>query len=250
MRNYGLSFVSNRDLFDHTLATVKQFRTGMSLKDFQKNIVDPIKLTFDVHVYQRSIEDVITSEIIRQLEKTNENLIGYFHQNIFKYVGNGWSVPQDGFDVENHGRRIYAEIKNKHNTMNSSAAKAVHAHMRGLVEGDSKACCYLVEIVAKKSQDIPWCLQSAPLRPDRQERVRRISIDRFYEIVTSEKFAFRDLCQTISHVIDDILKDDPNSIQENTVLKELKQQDGDILKQLFLKSFGTYRGFDDFQISK
>ena len=251
--DYELSFISDADLLAHTLDTVKRFRTGMKLAQFRKNIVDPVKLTFDAHVYRRKVEEVIDAEVLRQLNKTNENLLGYFHQNIFKYIGKGWTVPEigeDGFDVENHEKHVFAEIKAKHNTMNSSAAKSVHSHMRGLVEGDTRAVCYLVEVVAKTSQDIAWKLGNAPLRPDRQERVRRISIDRFYEIVTGEPDAFRRLCSVLGRVIDDIIKEHPKSIAENTVLRELRAKGGDILKTLFLLSFGSYRGFDDFSISK
>ena len=86
---YKLSFISDADIKKHTLETVGQFRTGITLDEFQRNIVDPIKLTFDVHVYRQSIDDVVKAEIIRQFNKTNENLIGYFHQNIFKYIGRG-----------------------------------------------------------------------------------------------------------------------------------------------------------------
>lgn len=125
----------------------------MTLSEFKKNVIDPIKLTFDAHVYQRPIEKVIEDEVLRQLNKTNENLIGYFHQNMFRYFGNGWEVPAlgvDGWDVENHQLNIFAEFKNKHNTMNANGAKSVHARMRGLVEGNTRAICYLVEVIAKK----------------------------------------------------------------------------------------------------
>lgn len=250
---YGLSFISDADLFGHVKETVKGFRTGMTLEQFKSNIVDPIKMTFDMHVYGKSVEEVVDSEVMRQLNKSNENLLGNFHQNIFKFFGGGWHVPEtgvDGFDVENHERHIFAEIKNKHNTMNSSSAKSVHSHMRGLIQGDTRACCYLVEIVAKTSQDIPWKLASSPLREDRQERLRRISIDRFYEIVTGGPNAFRDLCSVLGCVIDDILKEDPNVIEENSVLKELSLEGGDVLRTIFNLSFGSYRGFDDFSFSK
>lgn len=83
-QKYGLSFISDSELKAHTLETIEKFRTGMTLDEFCKNIVDPIKLTFDTNVYKRKIDDVIDAEIIRQFNKTNENLIGYFHQNIFK----------------------------------------------------------------------------------------------------------------------------------------------------------------------
>lgn len=250
---YNLSFISDDDIKKHTLETVGQFRTGMTLDEFRKNIVDPIKLTFDTHVYKQPVDDVIEAEIIRQFNKSNENLIGYFHQNIFKYVGNGWEVPstgEDGWDVENHARDIFAEFKNKHNTMNSASAKSVHARMRGLVEGNSRATCYLVEVIAKKSQDIPWKLANAPLRDSRQERLRRISIDRFYEIVTGDDSAFADLCSVIGKVIDDVLDENPNAVKDNSVLDELNAMGDDILKTLFTLSFSTYRGFDEFTIRK
>jgi hypothetical protein len=250
---YNLSFITDEDLKKHTLETVSRFRTGMSLDEFRKNIVDPIKLTFDAHVYRRSIEEVIEAEIIRQLNKTNENLIGYFHQNIFKYVGNGWEVPAtgaDGWDVENHNHNVFAEFKNKHNTMNDSSARSVHARMRGLVEGNRKAVCYLVEVIAKVSQDIPWKRAAAPLRTDRQERLRRISIDRFYKKVTGDERAFSKLCSVLGQVIDDVLVENPQAIAENSVLSELEEKGADILKTLFLLSFHTYRGFDGFEIQK
>jgi len=233
--------------------TVRQFRTSMSLGEFSKNIIDPIKLTFDAHVYGRSIEDVIAIEIMRQFNKTNENLIGYFHQNMFCHIGGGWKVPavgEDGWDIENHDRNIFAELKNKHNTMNSSSQKTVHARMRGLIEGNTKATCYLVEVIAKTSQDIPWKLTAVPMREDRQKRLRRISIDRFYELVTGDRQAFASLCSVLGAVIDDVMADDSKLITESSVLDELKLKGSDILKSLFKLSFNTYRGFDEFRICK
>ncbi len=250
---YNLSFITDDEIKAHTLATVSRFRTGMTLAAFRKNIVDPVKLTFDAHVYKRPVGDVIDAEVIRQLNKTNENLIGYFHQNIFKYVGKGWEVPDtgiDGWDVENHQKNIFAEFKNKHNTMNSSAAGFTHSRMRGLIEGNRMAVCYLVEVIAKTSQDIPWRFGKFPLRDDRQERLRRISIDRFYEKVTGNASAFADLCSVLALVIDDVLAENPQVLSENSVLKELRSKGADILKTLFMLSFGEYRGFDEFQIRR
>ena len=250
---YKLSFISDDDLMEHTLETVSQFRSGMTLDILCRNVVDPIKLTFDVHVYKQSIEQVVESEVIRQLNKSNENLIGYFHQNIFKYVGNGWEVPgpgSDGWDVENHERNIFVEIKNKHNTMNSNSAGAVHGRMRGLIEGNRKAHCYLVEVIAKKSRVIPLKLGSRPLLDERQERLRKISIDRFYKLVTGDEKAFASLCSVLGRVIDDVIAANPLVIAKNSVLAELLSKDPDILKSLFLISFNSYLGFDEFQIQK
>lgn len=126
MRDYKLGFISNETIFNHVKQTVELYRTHINLKDFNKNIIDPIKLTFDAKVYGKTLDEIIESESIRQIDKTNTNHIGYFHQNLFRYAGNGWEVPEAGFDVVNERLHIFAELKNKHNTMNSRAADSVY----------------------------------------------------------------------------------------------------------------------------
>jgi len=89
MGKYELGFISDEDIFHHVRDTVLKYRFKIDLTQFNGNLIDPIKLTFDAKVYKKDIEDVLESEIIRQLDKSNTNHIGYFHQNIFKFVGNG-----------------------------------------------------------------------------------------------------------------------------------------------------------------
>ena len=110
---------------------------------------------------------------------------------------------------------------------------------------EEQAVCLLVEVIAKRSQNIPW-----RIRVDNEamskENIRRVSIDKFYEIATGEKEAFLNLCQVLPRVIDDVLEQiNMDSIIQNTVLDELKQgQEGtDILKTIYQTSFATYEGF-------
>ena len=86
MRSYGLNFISDNNLFNHTKVTVEKYRFQIDLNEFNKNLINPIKLTFDSKVYGKSINDVIENEIIRQMDKSNTNHIGYFHKNIFNYI--------------------------------------------------------------------------------------------------------------------------------------------------------------------
>ena len=62
--------------------------------------------------------------------------------------------------------------------------------------------------------------------------------------------AFGKLCTVLGKVIDDVLAENPQAIKESSVLRELEAKGEDILKTLFLLSFDTYRGFDDFEICK
>lgn len=247
MKEYKLDFITDSDLFEHTLNTVKKYRFNISLKEFNKNIVDPIKLTFDSKIYKKDVRGLIEDEIIRQIDKSNTNHIGYFHQNIFNYLGNGWNVPNHGFDVENLDSLIYVEMKNKHNTMNSSSSQKTYMRMQNKLLKNTKATCMLVEVIAKNSQNIIWKMRLDGT-PVSDNRIRKVSIDKFYEIVTGNKHAFKQLCQQLPKVIDDIISTRKLDIGENTVFEELNSISPDILKSLYLTSFKKYEGFDNFEL--
>ncbi len=66
MRDYNLGFISNEDVFCHVKETVERYRSHIDLKDFNKNIIDPIKLTFDAKIYGKGLEEIIEAECIRQ----------------------------------------------------------------------------------------------------------------------------------------------------------------------------------------
>ena len=83
MNTYNLSFIDDETLFNHVKETVLKYRFEINLADFSSNLIDPIKLTFDSKIYQQDIEDVLRHEMARQIDKSNTNHIGYFHQNIF-----------------------------------------------------------------------------------------------------------------------------------------------------------------------
>ena len=146
MHKYNLGFISDEDIYRHVKKTVEAYRREITLSQYNENVVDPIKLTFDSKVYGKSIREAIEDECFRQIDKSNANKIGYFHQNLFSYVGKGWIVPKEGFDVENEKLHIYAELKNKHNTMNSASSQKTYMKMQNKLLADDQAKCYLVEI--------------------------------------------------------------------------------------------------------
>ena len=247
MRRYNLGFIKDEDIYEHVKATVLNYRRSINLKEFNKNIIDPIKLTFDSKIYGQTMEQTIESECIRQIDKTNNNCIGYFHQNLFKYAGNGWEVPANGdkggFDVLNDERHIYVEMKNKHNTMNSASSQKTYIKMQGKILEDDKATCMLVEIIAKRSQDIKWSIRvDGNSRSHKQ--IRRVSIDKFYETVFGQKDAFFKLCKALPDILDDVISEDESAKLQNTVYDELDKTD--FYKSLYLLAFHTYEGFDKF----
>ena len=245
MNKYNLGFISDEDIYNHVKQTVMLYSANIDLKAFNKNIIDPIKLTFDSKVYGRSMEEVIASECMRQMDKSNNNHIGYFHQNLFRYAGNGWTVPTEGFDVVNEELHIFVEMKNKHNTMNSASSQKTYMKMQHKIVRDSRATCMLVEVIATRSQNKTWVVTVDKERFN-NENIRRVSMDKFYEIVFNDSEAFVKLCKTLPSIIDDVIANMSREDNQNTVFEELKRIDSDIMKSLYLLAFKTYAGFDNF----
>ncbi len=252
MRQYNLGFVSDKDIYEHVRETVHKYRRSINLEEFNKNIVDPIKLLLDSKIYGQTIKETINTECLRQIDKSNNNCIGYFHQYIFRYAGNGWEVPRNGqkggFDVLNERLHIYAEIKNKHNTMNYASASDTYAKMQNKLLTDDRATCYLVEVIAKGSHLQNWNVslknRDGSKSQYSHERIKRISMDRFYSIVFADDMAFCKLCRALPDIIDDVLKDETEAHIQNSVYKELGGED--LYKELFLLAFNGYNGFDKF----
>ncbi len=247
MQAYSLGYISDQNLFNHVKDTVEKYRFTIDLARFNKNLIDPIKLTFDAKVYQKSIEEIIEAEIIRQMDKSNTNHIGYFHQNIFKYIDSAWQIPKQGFDLVNEEKKIYVEIKNKHNTMNSASSQKTYMKMQSMLLKDAQNRCLLVEVIAKKSQDAPWQISLDGVT-HKHEYIRRVSMDRFYTLVTGEENAFRRLCEVLPKVLDDVVSAMPQEVVQNSVFEELHALSPNLLKSLYLLSFEHYAGFEFFDI--
>ena len=247
MDKYNLDFISDNDLFNHVYETVISYSFSMNLKKFNTNLIDPVKLTFDSIVYNKGYKETIENEVLRQLDKSNSNLIGYFHQNIFKYFSNDWIVPKNGYDIENTSQSIFVEMKNKHNTMNSSSSAKTYMRMQNSIIKNPEATCLLVEVIAKKSQNIPWVVTLDGEKQDATDKIRRVSIDKFYELVTKDKNSFKKLCLILPKVIKDAVDELKDITKSNTVFEELEELSPDLLTSIYLLSFNKYEGFNNFK---
>ena len=249
--SYQLSFIKQEDFEKHVADTVKSYSNSLrsiSLKEFNRNIIDPIKMLFDKNVFSKSYEQLIADEIFRQRDKSNNNSIGYFHQNIFKYIAN-CEVPKAGWDViytnPETGQKIYAELKNKHNTMNSGAAQKIYIQMQNQIMKTPEDICTLVETIAPESRDIAWGC-SVNGQHVEHEKIRRMSMDKFYAVVTGEKTAFFQMCQQLPETLEYLIKNHQNlTAESDTVLSELKILSPEIQTALYMLAFRTYDGFQD-----
>lgn len=259
---WTIGFISEEDFKQHVKDTINAYGTKLQpydVKKFNSNLVDPIKLLFDKNVYQYSWDEIIKNEIQRQRDKSNNNQIGYFHQRIFKYI-DGCAVPDEGWDVivqkdspiampgVGEVGTVYVEMKNKHNTLNSASGAKTYIKMQGQLLRDDDCCCCLVEAIAKKSQNITWTI-TVDGEKQQHRRIRRVSIDKFYELVTGESDAFYQICMELPRVIEEVIDEgDELTVPHDTVIDELNHEAarlGSFELALYMLGFSDYEGFVD-----
>ena len=265
---WNLSFISEKDFRKHVQATIMKYGEKLEsydLKRFNSNLIDPVKLIFDKSVYRSSWEEIVNNEIFRQRDKSNNNDIGYFHQNIFSYF-KGCEVPQIGWDVIYKNQdgilmpdgdivhTLYVEMKNKHNTMNSASSAKTYIKMQGQILEDDDCACLLVEAIAKKSQNIKWTTK-VDGKNVQHRLIRRVSMDQFYWILTGEEGAFYRMCMALPGVIKSVVNGEESvSVPHDTVIDELRKvadiyseqpEDLAMAMAVYMLGFNTYMGFGD-----
>jgi hypothetical protein len=131
--------------------------------------------------------------------------------------------------------------------MNSSSAQKTYMRMQNTLLSNPNATCLLVEVTARRSQNVMWRM-SLDGQAVSNERIRRVSINRFYELVTGSRVAFKELCEKLPLIIQDVVEDSDFETESNSVFKELRDIDPNLLKSIYLLSFREYEGFNDFNV--
>ena len=267
---WALTFISEEEFKSHVKATIEKYGEKLNsfdLKRFNKNLIDPIKLIFDKTVYRSTWEEIVSNEIFRQRDKSNNNDIGYFHQNIFRYIDKchvpdngkegGWDVifeDAEGIDIPDAGtvHTVYVEMKNKHNTMNSASASKTFIKMQSQLLNDDDCACFLVEAIAQRSQNIKW-ETTVDKRKVGHKLIRRVSMDQFYALVTGVEDAFYQMCMVLPEVIEEVVNEmDDVQVPNDTVITDLKEwarhldggtEDLSIAMAVYMLGFSGYNGF-------
>lgn len=252
MKNKYVNFITD----EHLLSCIANLhnaylkaKNNITKKNFYSNKVDTIKLTFDAKFNSIDEESLIQSEILRQIDKSINNSIGTFHEQILGGI-KGFEVGKlSGFDIKANDNTLFADIKNKHNTMNSSAAEALFQKLARYANDYKKAKCYWVQILAKGSFCELWSGEING-KEYSHSRVYKISGDQFYTLISGEKDALFQLYKTLPVAINDYINSsgDIEVIAENSALDEIKSQTKkskrSILDQITFENYSYYLGFD------
>lgn len=252
MVNKYVNFISDEHLLTCIEKLHKSYlraKNKISKKSFYTNKIDTFKLTFDAKFNYIKEDDLIQVEILRQIDKSINNSIGTFHEQVLGGIV-GYEIGNlSGFDIKASDNTLFADIKNKHNTMNSSSAEALFQKLARYADDYKKAKCYWVQILAKGSFNEHWKGEING-KEYSHSRVFKISGDRFYALLSGQEDALFQLYKALPKAIEDYLKsiEKDDTIKENSALDEItsetEKSKRTILNQITFENYSYYLGFD------
>ncbi|MFA6551822.1 MAG: Eco47II family restriction endonuclease [Patescibacteria group bacterium] len=210
-----LKFITDKQLISAVGKVVKIIETAEHEADnnLHKNVIDPFSALFHGATHAITYKEWIEQEKARQSQKTMQNAIGDFHQEILGAIP-GWSNlgTGGGLDVVNLKMKIIAEVKNKFNTTKGNHRVEVYDAIKSKLKTETYAnfTGYFVEVIpqGKKTYNKPF------VPPDNKTKRRRPSnkyiriIDgkSFYTLAAGRKYALKELFEAVSHILVDEYK--------------------------------------------
>jgi hypothetical protein len=225
-----LKFIKKEKLFFLCKRIVDVLQKSANSKEIQlyKNIVDPFSALFDASYQGISLSQWLELEKTRQIQKTFQNEIGSFHQQILGSI-DGWEDLEKGniVDIRNNKRKIIAEIKNKFNTTKGNHKIAIYDDLNLLLNNEYKGyTAYYVSILTKKRINKTFIPSDNKTKQKRPENKNIIEIDgkSFYTIVTGDNNALYKLYKIIPEVLSEILNKDNKKIISDPLFDKLFEQ--------------------------
>ena len=178
--------------------------------EMDRNVIDPFAALFEMAGFGLDQESWVRTELMRQAQKTLQNQVGNFHQNILGSI-KGWENLQTGsvVDLVSHPQKIIAEVKNKHNTLSGGKRSDLYHNLEKLVMQKASRfrgyTAYLVTIVPKDPEGF-----DEPFTPSDKETgsrcpenplIREIDGASFYNLASGEKDALSQLFQVLPEVV-------------------------------------------------
>lgn len=244
-----LSWIDDEALFTSVGFVYEALKISLnntSLGYLQRNIVDPFSLIFETSFVDVSIEDWLKVEAQRQVQKRLSNAVGDFHQLILGSC-DGWenlgTGHESGVDLRSNDGSIYAEIKNKYNTIKGSSKIDVLQNLITLANTHKKSTVYMVWIIMERpvSLEKNWVVNEIS-----HPRVKLISGNRFYSLVTGVEDALQQLHSVLPEVIKEILKKsgelettDITAIREIQSMMPSENSVTEVYKYFFNSAFGS-----------
>ena len=172
----------------------------------RKNVVDPFSSMITASTLGVASRDELM-DIQRGASALGGiyNALGNFHQQVLGSVC-GWANHDASYDLENADKRIIAEVKNKHNTMNSKNKSKVISDLEVALQTKGNGWrAYLVAIIPRKAK--PYKIQMSPRR-----NIFAIDGMSFYAGVTGDPHALRRLLSATMDMLNSVGRPIPDDV--------------------------------------
>ena len=176
-------------------------------KDFERNVIDPFAYIFQSILFKKKDNnDWKLTELSRQIEKAFSNALGEFHQNLLCSLS-GCFRPDGGVDFMCENKKIVAEIKNKHNSINSGSKAASFDKIKHELSKNNRKEFkgYFVTIIPKNPKNYEELFITTKNRSNSEYRepdnnILSINAESFYEKVTGKKDILKSIYQRLPEI--------------------------------------------------
>ena len=207
-----LNWISDNDLNDAVDILLQKAKDAKAnaTKHFGKNVIDPFSALFELSGFGMNYNEWVKSETARQAQKTLQNHVGVFHQNILGSC-QGWTNLQVGkvVDLQNSGSKIIAEIKNKFNTISGGKLADLYYSLEQAVMNKTSMykgyTAYYVTIIPKNPNR--YNIEFTPSDNKKGQKcpsnklVRSIDGASFYALATGKSNALEELFDVLPKLI-------------------------------------------------
>lgn len=210
-----LKFISDDDLIYAIDKVVRKIRSSNhdATKHLHKNVLDPFSAIFQGVTNSLSYNMWLEQEKARQTQKSMQNSIGDFHQDILGSII-GWKNlgVSGGLDVLNEEMKIIAEIKNKFNTTKGNHKTEIYDAIEAKLSNKkySGFTGYYVEIIpqSRKTYNKPFTPSDNKVNKQRpiNEKIRIIDGASFYSLATGSRHALKELFGVVPVVLKNVYK--------------------------------------------
>lgn len=193
---------------------ISLYQTGISDKKLRENTLDVFSATIESLLKGISFNEWIEQEKKRQIQKTLQNEVGKLHQKILGTLLGVQDLGVGGVvDIICQEKSLIAEIKNKHNTTKGNHKISVYDDLKSvLMTKPEIKTAYYVEILPKNGQKYnkPFAPSDNKTKQNRpsDENIRQIDGQSFYELLTGNPNALRELYVLLAQVTSEILSEE------------------------------------------
>lgn len=205
--------------------------------DIYRNTLDCFSAVIEASIRGITLEDWLDSEKERQAQKTLQNKIGEFQQRALSTIEGVEDLGVGSVvDIICKEKKLVAEIKNKWNTTKGNHKAQIYDDLLMQINAREGYTGYYVEILSNRGRryNKPFTPSDNRTKQTRplNERIRVIDGRSFYEILTGEKDALKQMYLLLPELTSEIMSESCNVDRDPGFIKN-----SELFNNLFNKVF-------------